>query len=116
MSLQTFTLQSELTQELNSKTVFRNLEINTVVGMGFSKHELPVLEVKLKSENHQVFTMFLQPDTKTGCYPVTNMLTMAKQIHPLYKSRFNSLQIPAKDSREWPENYSLKILIHVEEE
>lgn len=116
MSRQILTLQSELTQELKSKTVFRNLEINTVKGVGFSKNELPVLELKLKSESHQVFTVFLQPDAETGCYPVTNMLPMAKQIYPLYKSRFNSLQILAKDSREWPENYSLKILVDVEEE
>ncbi len=84
--------------------------------MGFPKNELPVLELKLKSENQELFTMFLRPVVETGYYPVLNVLPIAKQIPALSKSRFNSLEIITKDSLVWPQNASLKILITMEEE
>lgn len=116
MNQPTLILQPQLVQELNSKTGFRNLEINSITGMGFVQNELPTLELKLKSESQEVFTLFLKPVAEKNSYPLFNLLSMAKQINGLGKSSFNSLQIIAKDSGEWPQNATLKILIDMEEE
>ncbi len=116
MNQPTLTLQSQLLQELNSKTSFRKLEINGVTGMGFAQNELPTLELKLKSNSQEVFTLFLKPFVEKDSYPVLNLLSMAKQINGLGKSSFNSLQIIAKDSLAWPQNATLNILIDMREQ